>query len=68
MKKSSTIKLKISKGDPKVGYIYLPIEPSQDQQHARTIALSDLIENYQGIPVYLDFNKDNELLGIEIVG
>lgn len=64
------IVLKLSKGDDMVGYLYLPAHPKTLVPGIvkKTISISDLIEDYKSIPIYLDFNEKNELIGIEIVG
>lgn len=62
------IKCTVSKGDNQVGYISLPIERDADRRVNKTISLQELIEGYNGIPVYLNLNEKNELVGIEIVG
>lgn len=66
----SKIVLKISEGDENVGYVYLPKHPKVVTPGIikKTIWLSDIIENYKGIPIYLDFDEEGELIGIEIVG
>lgn len=69
MKKDQII-LKVSEDDSHVGYIYLPKHPKTSISGIvkKTIALSDLLNDYKGIPIYLDFDKNNELIGIEISG
>ncbi|MGH1335995.1 MAG: hypothetical protein ACRBFS_07685 [Aureispira sp.] len=66
--KTNVIHFKRSEGNPKVGYVQLPLDEIEDRTVATMVDLADLIEGYQGVPVYLDFNKNKELLGIEIVG
>jgi hypothetical protein len=68
MKESNKINVKISKDDLAVGYVKMPLDNLSDKTITKTIDLCDLVDNYQGIPVYLDFNKKNELVGIEICG
>ncbi|MDC8100604.1 hypothetical protein [Chryseobacterium rhizosphaerae] len=61
--------VKISPDDETVGYIYMPNELDDDMRKVvKTIDLSDVIKDYKGVSVYLDFNKDGVLIGIEIVG
>lgn len=61
--------VKISPDDEKIGYVYLPNELDDDKRKvAKTIDLSDVIEDYKGVEVYLDFNEDGVLIGIEIIG
>ena len=66
----SKIVLKISEGDENVGYVYLPKHPKilTPGIVKKTIWLSDIIKDYKGIPIYLDFDEEGELIGIEIVG
>lgn len=70
MSKKTEVVLKMSNDDEFVGYLYLPKHPKKVVPSIvkKTIAISDLIENYKGIPLYLDFDEDEELIGIEIVG
>lgn len=62
------IKIKISDDDKSVGYIYMPLDKNVNKIIHHTIDISDVITNYNGVPVYLDFNENNQLIGIEIVG
>ena len=64
------IVLKISEDDENVGYVFLPKHPKilTFGIVKRTICLSDIIKNYKGIPIHLDFDEEGELLGIEIAG
>jgi hypothetical protein len=66
MKKEKML-LKVSDGDPSVGYLYLGRDPENPEKSDKMISLYDLIGKYTGPSIYLDF-KDGELLGIEIVG
>ena len=68
MNKINKITVKISEDDSSVGYIHMPLEAHTDKTFFRTIDISEVIENYKGIPVYFDFNENNELIGIEISG
>lgn len=68
MHNTNKIIVKISEDDESVGYIYMPLEKDIVKTIFKTIDISELIKNYNGIPVYLDFNKNNELVGIEISG
>ena len=53
-----------------MGYVYLPKHPKILTLGIvrRTIGLSDIMKDYKGIPVYLDFDEEGELIGIEITG
>ena len=68
--KKQTIVLKVSNGDENVGYVYLPKHPKVITAGIvkKTIRLSEIIKDYKGILVYLDFDSNDELIGIEIVG
>jgi len=63
------ILLKLSKSNPKIGYIYLANHPGPGIAGAcvKRMALAELIDKYIGPPVYLDFDKKGELIGIEII-
>jgi len=66
------INLKLSLDDDLVGYLYLPYHPRPKVPKGKiiekTISLSDLITDYKGPAIYLDFDKDDLLIGIEILG
>ena len=66
--KTDRITLKLSEDDPDVGYIYLPCHPGAGTPGAVDFQknLRELIKDYKGPDVYLDFNSDNELIGVEI--
>lgn len=68
--KSDKIQLKISKGDDQVAYLYLPKHPKKLVPGIvkKTVHMTDLIKDYKGIPLYFDFDENDELIGIEIVG
>ncbi len=68
MNENNKIIVKISDEDTSVGYVYMPVKENIDKKIFKTIDIAELINNYKGIPIYLDFNKDNELIGIEISG
>ncbi len=67
---SKKIILKLSKDDEMVGYLYLPKHPKKTVVGIvkKNISINELIKDYKGIPIYFDFDEDNELIGIEIVG
>ena len=66
--KKKEIKLKVSKNDPALGYVYLPnhLGPGVYNSVDRQIPLFELIGEYIGPSIIFDF-KDGELVGIEIV-
>lgn len=67
---SKAIDLKISEDDAMVAYLYLPKHPKQAIPGIvkKTISMRDLMPDYKGIPLFFDFNEENELIGIEIAG
>jgi hypothetical protein len=64
------IELEVSKDDGNVAYISLPDHPGGGTPGviARQVRLFDLCANYKGPDVYLDFDKKDTLVGIEVVG
>lgn len=64
----NSVKLEISDDNQGVGYLYLPGHPKLTIPGLvkRTVSISKLLENYNGVPLYLDFDKNNKLIGIEI--
>lgn len=65
-----TIELELSDEDQEVGYLFLPKHPRNSASGIvkKTIAMSDLLKEYKGVPIYFDFDQEGELIGIEIVG
>jgi uncharacterized protein YuzE len=63
------IRVKMSSDYSDTAYISLPGDPKQPQYAivSRTISLDDVLENFKGPRVNLDFNKDGQLIGIEIL-
>ena len=63
------IELKISEDDCDVGYLSLPNHPGKGNHSivAKQIDLREYIQ-YKGPSIYLDFDEDNNIIGIEIVG
>ena len=49
-------------------YLRLPTYPEVRQGRLRTVTLVDLMGQYQGPYIVFDFDKNNVLVGIEIVG
>jgi hypothetical protein len=68
MNENHKIIAEISPDDESIGYIHMPLKDIEDKKINRTVDISELIENYKGIPIYLDLNANNELIGIEISG
>lgn len=56
-------------GGEGVGYIYLPKHPGKGSYNCvkKSIDIVDLIPSYKGPQVLLDFDKDNVLIGIEVI-
>ena len=57
------------KGNNEVGYLRLPDHPDGVVTGcvAHTVRLSDLIPEHQGPDVFLDYDKDGVLIGIELL-
>ncbi len=64
-----TIRVKMSNPKSRNAYIALPGYPMEVTPGvvARTISLDDLIADYHGPVVNLDFDKDARLIGIEVL-
>nr|WP_294861129.1 DUF2283 domain-containing protein [uncultured Fluviicola sp.] len=62
--------LKVSESDDAVAYVYLPDHPKKliPGLSKKQISLDSLIDGYKGPCIYFDFNSDNVLIGIEIIG
>lgn len=62
------IALKVSNDDELVAYLYLPKHPKKTifGTVKKSISILELIEDYKGFPITLDFDENNELIGIEI--
>lgn len=72
---SGKIELHVAENDPgdpdedEVVYISLPAHPGRGIGGvvAKQIRLSDVIGNCGRVDVYLDFNTDGELIGLELL-
>jgi Protein of unknown function (DUF2283) len=62
-KKNESHDIEINKGD----VAYIKLEKFVDRKVSKTIRIFDLIPNYKGCNVMLDFSEDNVLIGIEIL-
>jgi hypothetical protein len=64
----SKILLSISEDDENVAYLALPEHPGQGtlRATAKQIRLRDLMA-YSGADIHLDFDKDGQLIGLEIL-
>ena len=61
--------LLVSKDDADVAYVRLPGHPGPVPGVVkRSVSLRDLIGEYEGPDLNFDFDKDNTLIGIEILG
>lgn len=62
------IQLKISENDNEMAYLFLPEHPKQIKYGIvkKQIRLADLIADYKGPDIYLDFNEKGTIIGIEI--
>lgn len=61
--------LEVSKDDGDVAYLKLPGHPgSTPGVVKRSVSLRDVIGDYGGPDINLDFGEGNTLIGIEIVG
>lgn len=78
MKRSPRIKLRVSPPNPKdpdedyaiVAYLQLPGHYKPRKAGAsvkKTVRLRDLMGDYVGPDLYIDFDEDNELVGVEIL-
>ena len=66
--KSGKFKLKISKDDPEIAYLRLPSYPKKGViKTSKVLRLYDLIGDYKGPDIYLEFDSYEELVGIEIL-
>lgn len=67
--KNGRISLEVSADDEDVAYLFLPDHPGKGSTGCikRQIRLSELINNYNGPDVFLDFGDSDNLIGIEIL-
>ncbi len=63
------IRLSVSKDDPDVAYLILKSHPGEGIFDAvsKQISLAELIENYRGPDVNLDFDNSGVLIGVEVI-
>jgi len=52
--------------DGDVAYISMP-QAQQDKKVIKSIRLRELMKEYKGVDIVLDFSEDDELLGVEIL-
>ena len=69
MKTIKNIELKVSSDDEDVAYLYLPGHPRKAEAGVvqKQVDLRKVISQYSGPDVYLDFNNEGKLIGIEIL-
>jgi hypothetical protein len=69
MSREQKFELMVSEDDGDVAYLRLPGHPGSEFGIVkRTVSLRELVGEYQGPDVNLDFGEGNALIGIEIVG
>ena len=69
MPRSDALTLSISEDDHDVAYLKLPGHPGSGPGVVRrVVSLRDLLGDYEGPDVILDFGEGDTLIGIEIVG
>ncbi|MFK7810276.1 MAG: DUF2283 domain-containing protein [Saprospiraceae bacterium] len=63
------ILLKVSDDNDQVGYLSLPNHPGPTSSKVvfKQIDLSDIVQ-YKGPAIYLNLDRDDNIIGIEIVG
>jgi hypothetical protein len=66
MKKETHTSHEMQIEDGDVAYIRMP-HTEQEKKVAKSIMLRELVQEYKGFDVVLDFSEDGELLGIEIL-
>jgi hypothetical protein len=67
--KEEKIRVRISGRHSDTAYVSLPGYPVQPQPGvvSKTICLDDLVADFRGARVHLDFDRDGVLIGIEIL-
>ena len=71
MKRANRLELAVD-NTAGAAYLYLPDHPARGADSAgcvaNTVCLEDLVPGYQGPDIYLDFDKNGVLIGMEILG
>jgi hypothetical protein len=62
-KKNASHDIEVEKDD----VAYIRLEKFEDRKVSKTVNLRDLIKDYKGADVMLDFSEDEVLIGIEII-
>ena len=67
--KEKKIRVRMSADDSDSAYVALPGCPDEPQYGivSKTVCLDDVVEDFKGPGINLDFNKDGVLIGIEIL-
>lgn len=60
--------LRVSEDDPEVAYLRLPGHPGDTVRVSKSVRLFDVLGQYVGPDVVLDFDANGVLVGIEVVG
>jgi hypothetical protein len=66
MRKETHTSHEIQIEDGDVAYIRMP-HSTQDKKVVKSITLRELMREYKGCDIVLDFSENDELLGIEIL-
>ncbi len=63
------IELHLSSGEQDVAYVSLPNHPGRGTPGItrKQLRLKELVPEYKGADLYFDFDKENQLIGIEIL-
>jgi hypothetical protein len=69
MANQEKIRVKLIGEDSHTAYIALPGSPKDLQRGSvsKTICLDNIVENFKGPRINLDFNKEGVLIGIEVL-
>jgi hypothetical protein len=67
---NKTLEFSLSAEDKMAGYLSLPDHPGEGLLGvtSRQLRLIDLCGAYKGPDIYFDFDKENRLIGIEVIG
>jgi len=60
-------RFKVARNDPTMAYLYLPNYPRSPTRVSRSIRLIDVLKEFKGPDVVLDFDEDGVLIGIEVL-
>ena len=67
MAKKQKIRVKLRGRDSDTAYVELPGHEPKAGIVAKMVCLNDVVDNFKGPRVNLDFNQDGVLIGIEIL-